>query len=222
MPNILDEYMIKLGAVVDASGMARFQQALREASSVVDATAFGMAKTFFKTQTEIVSGFAAIGVAALGLADKVAIADQEYRLFALHMYMSKDAARSLKVAMDALGQPLENLMWDSELRERTRQLILDQRAMAPTGDYDAQMRKIRDIRFEFTRMEVELQYLGMHVVTDFLHALGVGPDWLLGRLRGFNDWVTHNLPAISHRLVTDFMPVWKDVNEVLGSAATAQ
>lgn len=212
---------MKLGAVVDQSGMARFQQALREAGAAVDTTMLGMAGAALKATTEIVSGFVAIGTAALGLADKVAMADQDFRLFALHMYMSKDAARSLKVAMDALGQPLENLMWDQELRERTRQLIADQRAMAPGGDFEAEMRKIRDIRFEFTRLEVEAKYLGMHVVQDFLGALGVGPDWLLGKLKTFNDWVIKDLPALSKKIVTWFMPIWKDIVMVVGSAGLA-
>jgi hypothetical protein len=217
LAGILDEYLVKLGAVVDQSGMARFQQALREASAMVDTTMAGMAGAALKATVKIVEGFAAIGSAALGLADKVALADQEYRLFALHLYMSKDAARSLKVAMDALGQPLENLMWDPELRERTRQLIADQRAMAPGEDFDAQMKKIRDIRFEFTRLEVEVKYLGMTVVRDFMQALGVGPDWLLSKLRWFNNWVIKTLPELSRRFVTWFMPIWTDVKLVMTS-----
>lgn len=218
---IIDEYLVKLGATVDQSGMQRFHQALREASSVADFNAKSIAGAFFKAQVEIVGGFAAIGTAALGLIDKVAMADQQYRLFALHMYMSKDAARSLKIAMDALGEPLENLTWDKELRERTHQLIQDQRAMAPEGDFEAEMRKVRDIRFEFTRMEVELQYLGMHVVNDFLRALGVGPDTLLTKLRSINDWVTHNLPEISNKVVSIFLPVWHDVVDVFSAVRDA-
>ena len=221
MPNFIDEYLIRLGTSVDSAGIARFQTALREASSMVDASAFGMTKSMFKAQTEIVGGFAAIGGAAIGLADKVAMADQEYRLFALHMYMSKDAARSLKVAMDALGQPLENLSWDTELRERTRQLIADQRAMAPGGDFEDGMRKIRDIRFEFTRMEVELQYLGMHFVQDFMKSLGVGPDEFLTKLRRFNEWVIVNMPAISHALAAEFLPIWHDIEHVIVATGKA-
>ena len=221
MPNFLDEYLIKLGAVVDNSGMARFQTALREAAAAVDRTAISMASTFAKTTAEIVAGFVAVGSAAVGLVDKVAMADQQYRLFGLHMYMSKDAARGLKVAMDALGEPLENLTWDPELRGRAQRLIVDQRAMATGGDFDAQMRKIRDIRFEFTRMEVEVQYLGMRVVTDFMRALGVGPDRLLSSLRAFNDWVVRNLPRISAFLTRHFLPVWKDVKDVVASVALA-
>jgi hypothetical protein len=213
----IDEYLVKLGSTVDQSGMQRFHQALREATVVSESSAAAIGGAFFKAQAEIVGGFTAIGTAAVGLVDKVAMADQSYRLFALHMYMSKDAARSLKAAMDALGEPLENLTWDKELRDRTHQLVMDQRAMAPDGNFDAQMRKVRDIRFEFTRMEVELQYLTMHVVQDFLKALGFGPDELLGKLRRFNDWIIHDLPQISQKMVSLFMPIWHDI-EMVGNA----
>lgn len=214
MPNFIDEYLVRLGTSVDQAGIGRFHQALREVTAIVDTTAIGMTSAMLKAQTEVVGGFTAIGASALGLVDKVAMADQQYRLFALHMYMSKDAARGLKVAMDALGEPLENLTWDPELRGRAIQLMEDQRKMAPAGDFNAQMHKIRDIRFEFTRMEVELQYLTMHVVQDFLHALGTGPDQLLARLRAFNAWIIKDLPQISQWVTTRFIPVWKDTEHV--------
>ena len=102
MSGVIDEYMVRLGASVDASGMQRFYQALREASNVSDASAKSIAGAFFKAQTEIVSGFLAIGTAALTMVDKVAMADQQYRMFAMHMFIAKDAARSLKIGMDAL------------------------------------------------------------------------------------------------------------------------
>ena len=57
MPNIIDEYMLKLGAVVDQSGMARFQQALREGTAMVNTTMAGMSQAAFKAPSEIVSGF---------------------------------------------------------------------------------------------------------------------------------------------------------------------
>lgn len=221
MANIIDEYLVKLGATVDQAGMRRFENALRQASTIAEVETATMGKYFGTLQAEIVGGFTAIGAAALGLVDKVAMADQEYRLFALHMYMTKDAARSLKVAMDALGQPLENLTWDPELRARTRQLIDDQRRMAPDDDFEAQMRKIRDVRFEFTRLEVEAQYLGMHVVQDFMKALGVGPDELLDRLRKLNDWVIANMPQIAQNLTAWFLPIWHDIKDVITTSGMA-
>lgn len=222
--SFVDEYLVKLGSTVDQSGMQRFHQALREATAVSTSSASSIAGAFFKAQTEIVGGFTAIGSAAVGLIDKVAMADQSYRLFALHMYMSKDAARSLKVAMDALDQPLENLTWDKELRDRTHQLIMDQRAMTADekpSESDATLQKIRDVRFEFTRMEVELEYLTRRVVLDFMKALGVGPDQLLTKLRGFNDWIIHDLPVISQKITRVLVPVWLDVKDVAEATAVA-
>jgi hypothetical protein len=221
MHNILDEYLIRLGASVDQTGMRNFQNALRDAASLVDHESVRMAKSFLAAQTEIVGGFLAIGGAALGLVDKVAMADQEYRLFALHMYMSKDAARALKVSLDALGVSLEDATWDTELRGRVGQLIEDQRRMAPGGDFDKQMRQVRDIRFEFTRMEVELKYLAMHTVMDFLHALGTGPEDLLEKLRKFNEWVIKDMPGIAQRLSDNFMPIWEDIKVVVHATVDA-
>lgn len=221
MPNILDEYLIRLGSTVDQTGMRNFQNALRDAATLVDHESIRMAGSFLKAQTEIVGGFLAIGGAALGLVDKVAMADQEYRLFALHMFMSKDAARALKVSLDALGVSLEDATWDPELRARTAQLIADQKAMAPGGDFDAQMKKIRDIRFEFTRMEVELKYLAMNTVMAFMHNLGLGPDELLKKLQHFNDWVIHDMPLIANKLANEFMPIWEDMKEVIKSVGFA-
>jgi soluble lytic murein transglycosylase-like protein len=211
--NFVDEYLVKLGATVDQSGMQRFYQALKEASVVTEASAAGIASAMGKASLEVVAGFTAMGIAAVGLIDKVGMADQSYRLFAMHMYMAKDAGRALKVTMDALGASMEDITWDPELRGRAHQLIADQRAMAPNGDFDAQMRKVRDIRFEFTRMEVEGEYLAMHVVQDFMKALGMGPDDLLKKLQEFNNWVTHNMPAISTKIVgfvKEMKPLWDD------------
>lgn len=201
--------------------MGRFQNAIRDAAALVDSKSLAMAGSFLKAQTEIVGGFAAIGSAAVGLVDHVANADQEFRLLGMHMYMSKDAARSLKITMDALGQPLENLAWDPELRERAARLIELQRNAAPGGDFEAQMHKVRAIRNEFAGMEVEVQYLGMHVVQDFMKALGMGPDDLLAKLRGFNDWVSTRMPEISRHIVNDFLPVWRNVVEVLKATGEA-
>lgn len=214
---IMSEYLVKLGSVVDQSGMAQFYQALREASNVASSSAKSIAGSMINAQTAIVGGFATVGGAIIGMVDKVAMADQSYRLFGMHMFMQKDQARSLKVALDALGESMEDVAWDPELRARAHQLIMDQRAMAPTGDFDAQMKKVRDIRFEFTRFQVELEYLGMHTVQTFLNSLGTGPDDLLKRLQGVNEWIIKNVPEIASKAVTWFKPLMGDM-KLLGSS----
>jgi hypothetical protein len=219
--SFVDEYLVKLGSSVDQSGMARFAQALKEATSVAGNSASAIAGAFFKAQMEITGGFLAIGTAAVGMVDKVAMADQSYRLLALNMHISKEAARGLQISMDALGATLDQMTWDPELRARTAVLMHDMHAMAPDGDFDAQMKKVRDIRFEFTRMEVEGEFLAMNVVNTFMKALGLGPDTLLEKLQRFNNWVTTSMPEISAKITSVFLPVWKDVKDVFHTVGSA-
>ncbi|HEX4065109.1 MAG TPA: transglycosylase SLT domain-containing protein [Acidobacteriaceae bacterium] len=218
MDNVLQSYLVKLGFATDTVGLARFNTTLRDAAGLIRVNAGSIAADLLKMQGGIVSAFAATGAAALGLADKVAMADQEFRLFGLRMYMTQSQAKTLKIAMDALGQPLENIAWDSELRGRFNQLVDDQKRLQEGlgPDFEEQMRRIRDIRFELTRMQVEGQYLGMNVVENLMKAFGTGPDDLLARLQKINDWVIENMPAISQKIATGLLPVWKDMKNVLG------
>jgi hypothetical protein len=221
--NILDEYLVKLGFNVDYTAFAQFTSALREASSVSDNQYAKMAKSALGWQGAVTGAFFAVGGAALDIADKTAMADQEYRLLALHMYTSLPVARELKIALDALGQPLENVLWDPELSARFHQLVLDQQTLTKQlgPDFENQMLKIRDIRFEFTRFGVVLQYLTMDVVKDLAKAFGLTEDQMLTKLRTFNDWFIANMPKISQWIADKLKPVLIDVWNVTKNTAKA-
>jgi hypothetical protein len=215
--NILQEYLIKLGFSTDTSAFYRFSHALREAESLIVGSYLSMAKKVLEFQVAGVGAFAAIGAAAVGIAEKTAMADQEYRLLALHLYTSLPVARELKIALDALGQPLENVMWDPELARHFRQLVEDQRILTKElgPNFEAQMLKIRDVRFEFSRFGVELKYLTMQVVQELAKAFGTTADDLLLRMRNFNDWFITNMPAIANWIAMNLKPILIDVWEVL-------
>jgi hypothetical protein len=215
--NILTEYLVKLGFTQDTVAFSQFQRALREVNSLVDNQFGQMATKILQFQTASVAAFAAVGAAAIGIVDKTAMADQEYRLLALHMYTSLPVARELKIALDALGQPLENIMWDPELAARFNQLVKDQRALTQElgPDFENQMLKIRDVRFEFTRFGVELEYLTMKVVQNLAQAFGLTVDDMLGRMRKFNDWFVANMPQIAEWISSRLVPVLQDVWRVL-------
>jgi soluble lytic murein transglycosylase-like protein len=217
--NVLSEYLVKLSFLDDTVSYARFAAALRNTSSLVDNEFFRMGKKVLEFQAGAVGAFAAIGAAAIGIADKTAMADQEYRLLALHMYTSLPVARELKIAIDALGQPLENIMWDPELARRFNQLVKDQRALTEElgPDFENQMLKIRDVRFEWTRFGVELEYLTMNVVQDLARAFGTNIDDVLARMRKFNEWFIANMPAIAEWIATNLKPILIDVKDVMAA-----
>lgn len=219
MPGVMDEYLVKLGFIEDTVGFARFAAALRGTTSLVDLEFMKMGKTVLAWQVGAVGAFAAVGAAALKIADNTAAADQEYRLLALHMYTSLPVARELSIALKALGQPLENVMWDKELSGRFNQLVKDQRAMTQElgPDFESQMIKIRDVRFEVTRLGVELEYLTMNVVQNLARIFGTNIDDVLGKLRDFNDWFISNMPAIADSIATNLKPILEDVGAVMES-----
>ena len=51
MSGVIDEYMVRLGASVDQSGMQHFAQALREASNASAVSAKSIASAFFMRNT---------------------------------------------------------------------------------------------------------------------------------------------------------------------------
>jgi hypothetical protein len=217
MADVIQEYLVKLGFTTDNVSLASFSNALRNAASLVDNSYLRMAKRALEFQSAATGVFAAVGGAVIGTALNVADADQEYRLFALHMYTSLPVARELKIALDALGQPLENIMWDPELARRFHQLVEDQQRLTQElgPDFENQMLKIRDVRFEFTRFGVELQYLTMMVVQDLAAAFGTDINGLLGKLREFNTWFIANMPTVANWIATKLKPVLIDVWEVM-------
>lgn len=217
--NVMSEYLVRLGFDPDKVGFARFAGMMRDAGSIVDNEYLRMAKRVVEFEVAGISAFAAVGAGALGFMDHVAMADQEYRLFALRMMTSLPVARELKVALDALGQPLENVMWDSELAGRFQQLIKDQQIMTEQlgPQFEQNMMRIRDVRFELTRLGVELKYLGMNVVNDLT---GGHLDDLLQKLDAFNDAFIAAIPAMSRWLSGELKPVLGDVRDILGDTGS--
>lgn len=218
MSRYLEEYLVGLGFNLDTVGYHRFAAMLRDSQHLVDGTYLGMTKSVLQFEASAISAFAALGAGIVTFADKTAMADQEYRLLALRMFTSLPVARELKIALDALGQPLENVIWDPELAARFHQLVADQKIMTRElgPDFEKQMLRIRDVRFEFSRLGVELKYLSMLFVEDLAKAMGTDVEGLLEKLRQFNDYLIHNLPQISAWLVSNLKPILADVKDIMG------
>jgi Transglycosylase SLT domain len=231
MAQTIESYLVGLGFSVDQSGLQKFNQSLAQVGKTVATTvgnnSKGVIGDLFKMQFAITSAFAAVGVGAVGLVDKIAMFDQSMRLGALSAFMSKNGYQSMNVALQALGATIDQVAWDPELHARFLQLQQDQKAMmfGLGPDFEANMKNIRDLRFEWSRFTVELQYLSMGVVNDLFTKLGFGSGDLLSKFKRFNDYVIANLPHISDVIATDVVPVLKtlwrtleDIGEVAKDA----
>lgn len=221
--DVIKSYLVSLGFAVDQPELAKFNDALRnvavQVERVTTGTPFGMVSMFAKAGAAVAGILTTVAAGTVGLMDHVANADLGYQLFARRMFMTTDAAKNLKIATDALGVSLEDIVWGpKELQERFGILTGDQSRMQAGlgGDFEAQMKQIRDVRFEFTRLEVELKYLAMGVVQDLSRALFGNESSLLVELRTFNEWFIENLPKISQVISDRLVPIVKDMGTVMG------
>jgi hypothetical protein len=218
MPNIMDEYLVKLGTTIDSQGVQKLEQVLRDIAHQVDSRALEMTASLVKWQAAATSAFAAVASAAVAMVDKVAIADQEYRLFGLTMYMNADAAKKLKITLDALGQPLGMVAWDKELSDRAERLeeLQDkmQGALEREG-FEENMKKARELRFQVSELEVDFMYLKDAIVSGLIKAFGPQIDVLIAKLQQFNTWFSEHLPEIRDKINKYLIPILKDAWRVL-------
>ena len=101
-----------------------------------------------KWQSVVVTMFETVGLSIVATADKIATTDQEYRLFGQRMFMDTQHAKALKIALDALHEPLEAIAFDPELHGRFEELqslrALLQGPMLGGASFAVTMRQIRD------------------------------------------------------------------------------
>jgi hypothetical protein len=210
--SVLKSYLISLGWKIDNEGMQRFEETIRRVGDEIERHTSGVAGQFVKLAGTVTGAYAAVGAATVGLMDHVAQAELGYELFSMRMYVTTEMGKKMKIAMDALGHSMEEIFWNPELRERYRELVDDQaRLQASLGiEFPSRMRQIRDLRFEFTRFRVELQYLAMQLVQSVAKAFGTDTEGLLKRFRDFNNWLITHLPEVADKIATQLVPVLKD------------
>lgn len=212
--DVIKSYLVSLGFKVNQPELAKFNDALRVASQQAERVTAGMAKTFVAAGAAVLTTLTAIATGTVGLMDHVAQSDLGFQVMARRMYLSTDAARSLKIATDALGYSLEDIVWGpKELQERFGILQSDQAKMMNGlgGDFESRVRRIRDIRFEFTRLGVEAQYFSMALTGALSKSLFGDENGLLDRLRSLNNWLIANIPSLAKQISQYLTPVVKDV-----------
>jgi hypothetical protein len=209
----IKEYLVSLGFSVDNVSLRRFEDGLKRASVNTEKFAKNVVGDFAVVGAAVVTAFTAVGAGTIGLMSHVAKADLGYQMFARRMFMGVDAAKKMKIATDALGVSLEEIVWGPpELAERYRALVKDQTEMMKFlgGDkFEKSMRSIRDIGFQFTRMVPELQYFSMRFTEDIMNKLFGTPKSLENRLKDFNAWFIANMPRISDEISSVIAPAFK-------------
>jgi hypothetical protein len=210
MSDPIKEYLVALKFDADDPSLAKFKSYMDLGEQTVTRHAGGMAKTMLESQFAIVGAFTGISAAAIGMMDKVAMADQGYRLMGLHMMMTTESARKMDIITKALGADLPTILFDQELHSRALQMSadIDRMSTALGPDFEKNMIGVRDLRFEFSRLEVATKFLGMQMVGDLFKKLGLGD--VGSKLREWVVWFENHIPELSDKFTTFLVPVLKD------------
>ena len=218
MFNILQEYLVRLG-FEDVKGFDKVKATLSAAEGVVGLSVFGMAKKMVEAQVAIGGALFGVSAAIVGMIDKVAMADQGYRLLGLRMMMTTESARQMDMVTKALGVSLEEMIWDPESRERAGKMVEIMRRMkeALGPDFEKHMKGWRDMRAEIATIGLELKFLGMDFVSRLFGKLDTGGimAWLQTQVK----WLEQHIPELADKFSTYVIPILKETWEMAKEGA---
>lgn len=217
----LKSYLISLGFAVDIASYRKMGQLLDQQKKMVMNSTGVMSNSYVKAGKTIAGVLIGVGAATVMLMDKVAKADLGYDLFGMKMYMTADAAKKVKIAVDALGYSMDEIAWNPELKKRFDQLIELQGGLQNKlgPDYKKTMREIRDIRFEFTKMKVEGEYMMQVFVYELFKKLGISAKDVHEILKRFNNWLIANMVPAMQKLADLLVNIW-DIMQMMGPSVS--
>lgn len=197
---ILKSYLVSLGVQVDQPGFNQMKTTLDQTSNTVTHATGGWAKNFVSASTIIMTAVASITTAVTGLMVGAAKQDLAMEKYARGMMVSKNAAKEMKLAVDALGESVQDIQITPELMNRYRALISDGRNMKVGGDYEGTMKNFRDLIFEFTRLKQEasyaLQWVGYYLMKYLARPLAQAK----ATFKSFNDSLIKNMPNWTEKI----------------------
>jgi hypothetical protein len=222
--NTLREYLVSLGFAIDAAALRRFDDTLKRVGTAVAKVAGTMEMDFVVAGGAVVSALAAVTAGTVSMMNRVAQNDLQFDLFARRMYMGVDAAKKLKIATDALGYSLEDIVWGPpELAERYTKFVKAQDEMLKNlggPAFERSMRNLRDIRAEFSLFGVEVQYLGMQLTKSIMDKLSGGPDALDRKLEDLNKRFRAAIPWLADQLSGVLAPLLSRLGELADKVFT--
>ena len=158
----IEEYLVGIGADIDRQSFDTAMGALRQLEG-------GLRKLKYAAAPMAIAAFiAAVGKAAVNTIRDVAKTDMEYQKLAKDMWVTKESAKALKVAMDAMGVSQDDIAWIPELRQQFFRLREEINRFATPADADEQLRYIREIGYDvqalFVRLKMFKEWIAYHLI----------------------------------------------------------
>ena len=204
MENVLEEYLVKLGIQFDNNALKKAKGSVDDFKKKLEGM---ISKNVYATATTtFVGAIGAITIEITKMVNQVAKADMQYQLLAQRMFMSVQATKAFTLASETMGNSLQEIAWNVELRERYFDLVdMVNKLEVPQESRDM-LKQVRGIGHEFDRLKLagklSLEWLAVHILN--LNKGGVAE--LKSQLRSFTETIFEKIPIWTKQLA-EFLDV---------------
>lgn len=196
MSNILEEYLVRVGAEVDKNAFTGVSKAVNELAGTI--SKLGSALKY----AGIVAGIAKITESVVDNIKAVAAADLEYEKLASRMWTTKETAKALNVALKTMGASQEDVAWVPELREQFFRLRREMQELSTPADASGQLKWIRDIGYDVQSLQVKLKMLKEWIAYYLIKYLQPYIKEFQDFVKWLNDKFGKNMPAIAKKVAS--------------------
>lgn len=196
MSNILEEYLVRIGAEVDKDAFTGAAKAINNLSGML-----GKLGSILKYGA-IFAGLANVTEAVIDNIKAVASADLEYQKLAQSMWVTKDTAKTLSVVLKTMGASQEDVAWVPELREQFFRLRQEMAELSTPADADGQLSWIREIGYDVQSLQLKLKMFKEWVVYYLIKELQPYIKEFQEFIRWLNDKFGKNLPALARKVAS--------------------
>ena len=196
MSNILEEYLVRIGAEVDKDAFAGAAKAINNLSGMLEKLG-----SILKYGA-IFAGLAKVTEAVIDNIKAVASADLEYQKLAQSMWVTKDTAKTLSVVLKTMGASQEDVAWVPELREQFFRLRQEMAELSTPADADGQLAWIREIGYDVQSLQLKLKMFKEWVVYYIIKELQPYIKEFQEFIRWLNDKFGKNLPALARKVAS--------------------
>lgn len=204
--NVIEEYLVSLGAVINNAQFSEFNNTLNKAKSAVTklsdsamdtTTSLGKMVTGLSV---VASAITAVGFATAKTIKSVADADMKYQVLAKDIWTTKENAKSLQLALDTMGAKLEDVAWIPELREQFMRLRTEMQELQTPADANNQLKYIRSIGYEWQSFMLKLKMLKEWVAYYLIKYLASPIERVRQGLKDINESLKMNMPSWGNKI----------------------
>lgn len=232
MLETIKSYLVSLGFAVDQNSYNEATKSMDNAEKSVAHFA-GSAVAKFAAAGAAVTTF--VATAVVGIAKFIgglAQADLANEKLARQLWTTKENAAAFNNTLKAMGVSLQDLYLSPELMHNFQLLREQSNQMRPPAEFADQMKLIRSIQFEFTRMKLEATYALQWIGYYFVKYMQGPITQIKLTLKDINDTIIKTMPhwtkvvaevmswfgrmgVASVRAIKDIARVFDDIGDVI-------